>query len=76
MEISVSLPERDVAFLDEYAAATSAESRSAVIQIAIGLLRMSLSEDEYAQAWQEWELDEAAEAWSGTSGDGLSGGAR
>ncbi|MFF3554388.1 ribbon-helix-helix domain-containing protein [Streptomyces tsukubensis] len=71
MKISVSLPERDVAFLDEYAAATSADSRSAVIQAAIGLLRASELEDEYAQAWQEWEQDDAAEAWDSATGDGL-----
>ncbi|MGV9311037.1 ribbon-helix-helix domain-containing protein [Streptomyces sp. NPDC003691] len=76
MKISVSLPESDVAFLDDYAAATSADSRSAVIQAAIGLLRASELEAEYAQAWQEWGLDEVAGAWDGTTGDGLTDAAR
>lgn len=71
MKISVSLPEGDVAFLDEYGARTSADSRSAVIHAAIQLLRASQLEDDYAQAWQEWERSEDAAVWEPTTGDGL-----
>jgi Arc/MetJ-type ribon-helix-helix transcriptional regulator len=72
MKISVSLPEVDVAFLDEYGAKTSTESRSAVIHTAIGLLRAAQLEVDYQQAWQEWEQDESSAAWESTTGDGLS----
>ncbi|WP_306664952.1 MULTISPECIES: hypothetical protein [Streptomyces] len=46
MKISVSLPEADVAFVDAYASATAAESRSAVIHAAIEMLRTARLEDE------------------------------
>ncbi|MEU5160210.1 ribbon-helix-helix domain-containing protein [Streptomyces sp. NPDC020875] len=72
MKISVSLPEGDVAFLDEYAAATAADSRSAVIHTAIELLRASELERDYAQAWQDWEQDETVADWDLVTGDGLS----
>ncbi|MDH6577509.1 ribbon-helix-helix domain-containing protein [Kitasatospora sp. MAP5-34] len=72
MKISVSLPEGDVAFLDQYAAETSTDSRSAVIHAAIELLRASQLEDDYAKAWQDWEQNEDAAIWDRATGDGLS----
>jgi Arc/MetJ-type ribon-helix-helix transcriptional regulator len=72
MKISVSLPEGDVAFLDRYVAETSTDSRSAVIHAAIELLRASHLEDDYAQAWQDWERHEDATTWDRVTGDGLS----
>ena len=72
MKISVSLPEEDLAFLDEYGTRTAADSRSAVIHAAIQLLRTEQLEDDYVRAWQEWDEDETASAdWDGTTGDGL-----
>jgi len=71
MKLSVSLPEGDVAFLDEYQAKTNADSRSAAIHAAIQLLRASQLEDDYAQAWQDWEQDPAAADWDRTTADGL-----
>jgi Arc/MetJ-type ribon-helix-helix transcriptional regulator len=73
MKISVSLPEEDLAFLDEYGTRTAADSRSAVIHAAIQLLRSEELEDDYVRAWQEWDEDEtaASAAWDGTTGDGL-----
>ncbi|WP_329582445.1 ribbon-helix-helix domain-containing protein [Kitasatospora sp. NBC_01250] len=76
MKISVSLPEADVAFLDEYGARTSTDSRSAVIHTAIELLRGAQLEDDYQQAWQEWEQDESAAGWEATTEDGLTDAAR
>jgi Arc/MetJ-type ribon-helix-helix transcriptional regulator len=72
MKLSISLPAADVAFLDEYGAKTSADSRSAVIHAAIELLRAAQLEDDYQQAWQEWEQDDAMAVWDETMGDGLS----
>ncbi|MFJ3924008.1 ribbon-helix-helix domain-containing protein [Streptomyces sp. NPDC090022] len=71
MKISVSLPQEDVTFVDQYAAETSAESRSAVIQAAIQLLRESALEKEYLEAWDEWYESEDAALWDRTAGDGL-----
>ncbi|MFF4750026.1 ribbon-helix-helix domain-containing protein [Streptomyces sp. NPDC002514] len=76
MKISVSLPQEDVAFVDEYAARTHAESRSAVIHDAIELLRQARLVEEYAAAFAEWDGSEDAEFWDRFSGDGLSDEAR
>jgi Arc/MetJ-type ribon-helix-helix transcriptional regulator len=53
MKLSVSLPDDDVAFIDEYAARTGSPSRSAVLHRAVELLRMADMEGPYAEAWQE-----------------------
>ncbi|WSQ09258.1 ribbon-helix-helix domain-containing protein [Streptomyces sp. NBC_01231] len=76
MKISVSLPQEDVAFVDEYASRTDAESRSAVIHAAIELLRQAQLEQEYAEAFAEWDGSEDAEFWDQFSGDGLTDEAR
>ncbi|MFE2290080.1 ribbon-helix-helix domain-containing protein [Streptomyces sp. NPDC059452] len=76
MKISVSLPQEDVAFVDEYAARTDADSRSAVIHAAIELLRASNLEADYAEAFAEWDKSEDAEFWDRASGDGLTDAAR
>jgi Arc/MetJ-type ribon-helix-helix transcriptional regulator len=76
MKISVSLPQEDVAFVDEYAARTDAESRSAVIHAAIELLRQAQLEQEYVEAFAEWEGSEDAGFWDRFSGDGLADAAR
>ncbi len=73
MKLSISLPESDVDFVDEYAAMTSAESRSAVIHAAIEMLRSARLEDEYAAAWDEWDASEDARLWESTASDGASG---
>ncbi|MGY1500882.1 ribbon-helix-helix domain-containing protein [Streptomyces sp. QTS52] len=72
MKISVSLPEDDVTFVDEYAVKKAAESRSAVIHAAIQMLRESALEEEYLAAWDEWYASEDAELWDRTVGDGIS----
>ena len=71
MKLSVSLPDEDVEFLDEYARAVRAPSRSAVIQRAIGLLRATELGSDYAQAWEEWGTQSDAEVWESVTGDGL-----
>ena len=76
MKISVSLPQEDVTFVDEYAARTDTDSRSAVIQAAIELLRASCLEADYEAAFAEWDASEDAAFWDGLSGDGLTDEAR
>jgi Arc/MetJ-type ribon-helix-helix transcriptional regulator len=71
MKVSVSLPGEDVAFLDAYAAAHAAASRSAVVQQAIALLRASELADAYGPAWEEWARSDEADAWEQTTADDL-----
>jgi Arc/MetJ-type ribon-helix-helix transcriptional regulator len=71
MKISASLPEEDVAFLDNYAADVGAASRSAVIHEAINVLRTVGLEAAYAAAWSEWEAGEDAAPWDRTVADGM-----
>lgn len=71
MKLSVSLPEDEVAFIDTYAGERGIPSRSAVIQRAVELLRMSELGASYAQAWADWDAGGDAEAWEPTAGDGL-----
>ena len=70
MKLSVSLPDEDVATLDEFAGATGLRSRSAVVQYAIGLLRRTELESDYEAAWTEWEESGDSEAWDVTAADG------
>jgi Arc/MetJ-type ribon-helix-helix transcriptional regulator len=71
MKISVSLPEEDIVFLDEYAKNLGIRSRSAVIQRAVRLLRASELGPAYAEAWEEWKTTGEADAWDSVVGDGL-----
>lgn len=76
MKISVSLPQEDIAFVDEYASRTEAASRSAVIHAAIEALRMAALEGEYVAAFEEWAGSEDAELWDRAAGDGMVDAAR
>jgi Arc/MetJ-type ribon-helix-helix transcriptional regulator len=67
-KISVSLDEKDVAYLDSEELAGHYPSRSAAVQDAIRLLRESRLSDAYAEAFAEWD-DEGA--WESAAGDGL-----
>jgi Arc/MetJ-type ribon-helix-helix transcriptional regulator len=71
MKLSVSLPEEDLGFVDEYVARTGAASRSAVIHEAIALLRSASLEDAYVLAWDEWEAGGNAEVWDTAVADGV-----
>jgi Arc/MetJ-type ribon-helix-helix transcriptional regulator len=71
MKVSVSLPEEDVAYIDEYARRVGAPSRSSVLHQAVALLRMSELESAYAAAFQEWQESGDRSLWENTSSDGL-----
>ena len=72
MKLSVSLPDEDVAVLDEFAQRAGLSSRSAALQHAIRLLRHPDLEQDYAAAWQEWDTSPEAALWQTATGDGLS----
>jgi len=72
MKLSVSLPEEDVAVLDEHARKAGLQSRSAAIHQAIRLLRQSGLEEDYAAAWEDWERSGDRDLWETAAGDGLS----
>ncbi len=76
MKLSVSLPAEDVALLDQYARTVGLPSRSAAVQHAVRLLRHADLEQDYAAAWEEWEISGARAAWDATTGDGLTDAAR
>lgn len=71
MKLSVSLPDADVAALDDYARTAGLTSRSAALRHAVALLRTADLEHEYAAAWEEWDASGAREAWESTTDDGL-----
>jgi Arc/MetJ-type ribon-helix-helix transcriptional regulator len=71
MKLSVSLPDDDVEFLDDYAAAQGIGSRSAALRKAVRLLRASQLGPAYEDAWAEWAHGSDAEPWEPTASDGL-----
>jgi Arc/MetJ-type ribon-helix-helix transcriptional regulator len=71
MKISISLPDEDVRFLDEYAETQGYPSRSAVLRSAVRILRSAKLGDAYADAWEEWEGSGGTDAWDRTTSDGL-----
>jgi Arc/MetJ-type ribon-helix-helix transcriptional regulator len=71
MKLSVSLPEEDVEYLDEYVDQHPTASRSAALHEAIKLLRLSTLESAYEDAYAEWTGTEDAGLWENTSADGL-----
>ncbi len=71
MKLSVSLPDEDVAFLDEYAREQGYPSRSSVLHRAVRLLRAADLGAEYAEAWDEWLGSGEAEVWDAVLVDGL-----
>ncbi len=73
MKISVSIPEGDVEFLDDYAATHGMASRSAALQRAIRLLRANELSRHYAAAFAEWADDADSRVWDDAVADGLSG---
>lgn len=72
MKVSVSLPDEDVHFLDEYSRETGLESRSAALHKAVRLLRAAELGRAYEGAWEEWFGSGDATAWDAAAGDGLS----
>jgi len=76
MKVSVSLPDEDVAYIDEYARRKGPASRSAVLHRAVTLLRMSELEEAYGAAFDEWNQSDEAKLWDRAVGDGLTDAAR
>ena len=72
MKLSVSLPDDDVAALDEHIRKTGLGSRSAAVHQAIRLLRQSGLEDDYEAAWEEWDRSGERQMWEQAGLDGLS----
>jgi Arc/MetJ-type ribon-helix-helix transcriptional regulator len=71
MKVSVSLPDGDVAFVDEYAESHRENSRSAVIRKAIRLLRETQLVEAYRAAYAEWHESREDTAWEAVVGDGM-----
>jgi Arc/MetJ-type ribon-helix-helix transcriptional regulator len=71
MKLSVSLPEEDVAILDEFARTAGLPSRSAALHHAVRMLRLPELEHDYEAAWQEWEASGDQAAWDVTAADGI-----
>jgi Arc/MetJ-type ribon-helix-helix transcriptional regulator len=76
VKLSISLPDSDLAILDEYANAAGLPSRSAAIQRAIRLLRHPDLDHDYTAAWDEWTASGDQAAWESTVGDGLADASR
>ncbi|MEY9933322.1 hypothetical protein ABH926_007975 [Catenulispora sp. GP43] len=66
-KLSISLPDDDLAFLDEL----NAESRSAAVHKAIDLARSLSLVDDYTAAYDEWVGSGDAELWEAVLGDGI-----
>lgn len=71
MKLSVSLPDEDVRFLDEYAAREGIDSRSAVLHRAVRLLRSAGLGHAYELAWHEWDASDDAELWESAVANGI-----
>ena len=71
MKLSVSLPEADVAILDEFVRKAGLPSRSAALHRAVRMLRLPDLDQDYEAAWQEWEDSGDQAAWSATAADGI-----
>ncbi|MEX0790649.1 MAG: antitoxin, partial [Actinomycetota bacterium] len=69
--LSISLSEEDVKFLENYARSQGLASRSAALQKAISVLRVSSLGPAYDRAWQEWQDEDSGVDWEPTTGDGL-----
>jgi metal-responsive CopG/Arc/MetJ family transcriptional regulator len=76
MKISISLPEEDVAILDEFARTAGLPSRSAAVHHAVRMLRLPELEQDYEAAWNEWQASGEQAAWSVTVADGNADDAR
>lgn len=67
MKLSLSLPDADVAYLDEYAQLRGLASRSAVVHEAVRLLRATDLGAAYKDAWRDWSEYGDADLWDATS---------
>jgi antitoxin MazE9 len=71
MRVSLSLPEDDVAFLDEWVLNHGLASRSAAVRQAIRTTRLVELEDAYAEAFEAWDHSDDADLWGSITADGL-----
>lgn len=71
MKLSVSLPDDDVEYLDEYARAQQLDSRSAALHKAVRLLRASELGSAYEDAWAEWARGDDDQLWDAVVDDGM-----
>ncbi|MGD9701755.1 MAG: ribbon-helix-helix domain-containing protein [Acidimicrobiia bacterium] len=71
MKVSVSLPDEDVEFLDQYAASQGMSSRSAAVHKAVRLLRASGLDAAYEEAWADWVESDDSQLWESATDDGL-----
>lgn len=69
MKISMSLPDSDVEFLDQYVELKQLPSRSAALHRAVRLLKANGLGKDYEEAWKEWQIEE--ELWGSISSDGI-----
>ncbi len=69
MKVSVSIPDEDVEFLDNYTKNHRIASRSAALHRAIRLLRASELTDAYAAAFTEWADDPTNDVWDNVVSD-------
>ena len=72
MKVSVSLPDEDVEYLDDYAKSQGLSSRSAALHKAVRLLRASELGPAYEDAWTEWSDSDDSGLWDATTADGVS----
>jgi antitoxin MazE9 len=72
MKVSVSLPDDDVAFLDECVLSQGLGSRSAAVQKAVRMMRAAELVDAYAEAFDEWADSDDAGLWDTVASDGIS----
>ena len=70
MKLSISLPDKDVAYIDRHLAVHDEPSRSAVIRKAIERLREEELSEAYAALWKEWGTEDDL-LWETTVGDGI-----
>ena len=71
MKLSISLPDDDLEFIDEFAATHAVPGRSAVLQRALRLLKEAELEKQYEAAMDEWYESGENEVWDAVVGDGL-----
>ncbi|MDA1365896.1 ribbon-helix-helix domain-containing protein [Glycomyces algeriensis] len=71
MKVSLSIPDEDIRFLDNFAREHGIASRSAAVQRSIAMLREVELKEQYKLAMQEWRDSPDAELWERTAGDGI-----
>jgi len=71
MKVSVSLPEADIRFLDEFAQRRGLDSRSAALHRAVDVLRTAELAASYSSAFEEWSATPDADDWEPVAGDGV-----